>query len=220
MKSRLYSQLIRYIKATLAGGLIFLIPVTVCIFAIIKVFRLLGVLARPIADLFPITRVAGIGLATLFTILLLLLVCLLAGLFVHTSLAKKIIRKLEDNLLVYIPGYSYVQAISSDRLSSVHGDNWKPATIFVDDNEVLCFVIDETEHYCSVFMPSAPMPTSGSVCVREKKNVHYLTLSFREASMIIRQFGKGGATILEKAKTAGDPFFIQPSTYAPGSQGQ
>jgi hypothetical protein len=37
-------------------------------------------------------------------------------------------------------------------------ENWKPASIFVDDNEVLCFVIDETEDYCSIFLPSSPSP--------------------------------------------------------------
>ena len=210
MKSRLYTALIRFIKATLAGGLLFLIPVTVCIFVAIKVFKILGAVARPVANLFPKTRLAGIGLATLFTIILLVLICLVAGLFVRTSLAKKIVQKLEDNVLMYIPGYSYIKALSNDRLSSVNNENWKPATIFVDDNEVICFVIDETEHYCSVFMPAAPMPNSGSVCVRKKENVHYLQMSVRDASLLIRQFGKGGANFLEKAKNGGKDFFIAP----------
>ena len=210
MKTRLYTTLMKFIKATLAGGLLFLIPVTACAVIGVKVFRFLGSLARPIADLFPVTRVAGIGLATLFTIFLLLLVCLVAGLFVRTRMAKKIIRNLEDNVLIYIPGYSYVRAISTDSLSTAQSSNWKVATIFVDDNEVICFVIDETEHYCSVFLPAAPMPTSGSVCVRKKENVHYLSLSVREASLLIRQYGKGGATILEKANASGESFFISP----------
>ncbi|PWU00619.1 MAG: hypothetical protein C5B52_08580 [Bacteroidetes bacterium] len=210
MKSKLYTTLMKYIRATLAGGLLFLIPVTVCIFVVIKVFKILGSIARPVADLFPSGRVAGIGLATVFTIFLFLLVCLIAGLFMRTALAKKIIRKLEDNVLVYIPGYSYIRALSSDSLGAAENSTWRPCTIFVDDNEVLCFVIDETENFYSVFMPSAPIPTSGSVCVRKKENVHFLSMSVREASFIIRQFGKGGAAVLESAKTKNENFFIPP----------
>ena len=116
----------------------------------------------------------------------------------RTKLAKRIIQWLEDRVLIYIPGYSYIRARTTDLFSKEKIENWKPASIFVDDNEVLCFVIDETEDYCSIFLPSAPTPSSGSVVVREKTKVTYLPINMSEAVSMIRQFGKGASGPIQK----------------------
>ena len=77
---------------------------------------------------------------------------------------------------------------------------WKPASVFIDDNEVICFVIDESENYCTVYMPSAPSPSSGAVGARERSKVTYLPLTVNETFLMIRQFGKGAASQIEKLK--------------------
>lgn len=192
------NKLVNFIRATIAGGVLFLIPMIVLIAVVSKAINLLQHVARPLAERFPFTQVAGVGVITLISILLLLLLCFLAGLLMRTPSAKKMKSWIESNLLVYIPGYSYLQALSTDRLSNENTANWRPATILVDDNEVICFVIDETEHYCSVFLPSAPVPSSGSVCVREKRLVRYLPINVSQASALIRKFGKGSASVFEK----------------------
>jgi hypothetical protein len=98
----------------------------------------------------------------------------------RTKVAKKAVQWLEDRVLVFVPGYSYIRARSTDWFGKEKTENWKPATIFVDDNEVICFVIDETEDYCSIFLPAAPTPSSGSICVREKKNVTFLPIKYQK----------------------------------------
>jgi len=118
----------------------------------------------------------------------------------RTRSAKKIVQWLEDRVLVYVPGYSYIRARSTDWFSDEKTNTWKPATIFVDDNEVICFVVDESGDYCSIFLPSAPVPSSGSICVREKKNVTFLTTSVSETVAMIRQFGRGASISVEKVK--------------------
>ena len=75
---------------------------------------------------------------------------------------------------------------------------WKPAAVFIDDNEVICFVIDESEHYCTIYLPSAPAPSSGTVCVREKDKVKYLDIDMAKAMILIKQFGRGAAQEIEK----------------------
>jgi len=142
----------------------------------------------------------ALAMVTLISIILLVIMCLAAGLFMRTSIAQRFVKWLEDKVLVYIPGYSYIKARSEDSLTAA-GTNWRPAFVFIDDNEVLCFVIDETENYCSIFLPSAPSPSSGTVCVREKKLVTFLPINMTEAVFIIRQFGKGGAAVIGKVKS-------------------
>lgn len=198
-------QLLRFIKITIAGGILFLIPTVVVLVVITKAMRGLRTVAAPLAEKFPISKVAGIGLITVISFVLLMIVCFLAGIFTRTNFAKKLKKILEEQVLIYVPGYSYLQAMSAELFSKENKSNWRPASIFVDDNEVICFVIDESEHYCSIFLPSAPSPSSGSVCVREKSIVRYLPMSMPEAVTMIRQFGKGAASVLEKIRVNNNP---------------
>ncbi|MGF6929223.1 putative membrane protein [Chitinophaga sp. W2I13] len=188
-----------YIKITIVGGLLLLIPLFVLIAVIVKAGSLIKRVVVPIAHKLPV-QVPGIGKETLLTILILLLLCFLAGIFMHTGIARRFKRILEDDILVHIPGYSYLQALSTDKLTSSQASNWKPAAVLIDGNEVICFVVDETEHYCSIFFPSAPTPSSGIICAREKQDVRYLPISVSETITIIRRLGKGSAAVLEKIR--------------------
>jgi len=193
-------KLANFIRITIAGGILFLIPVGAIVFIMAKVITFLYNFSKPITARLPFRNVAGVGVNTLMSIILLLLVCFLAGIFMKTKFAKTITQWLEDRVLVYVPGYSYVRARSTDWFSKGNTDNWKPATIFVDDNEVICFVIDETGDFCSIFLPSAPVPSSGSICVRERSNVTFLPINMAEAVSMIRQFGKGASSSMVKVK--------------------
>jgi uncharacterized membrane protein len=189
-----------FFRITIAGGILFLVPVGVIVFMIAKVVGVLYQLSRPITARLPFKNVAGIGVNTLMSVILLWLTCFLAGIFMRTKLARRIISWLEERVLIYIPGYSYIRARTTDMFSKEKTEAWKPATIFVDDNEVICFVIDETEDYCSIFLPSSPVPSSGSICVRKKANVTFLPIKVAEAVSMIRQFGKGASSSVEKVK--------------------
>jgi uncharacterized membrane protein len=190
----------KFIRITIAGGILFLIPVGAMVFIMAKTISFLYNLSKPITARLPFKNVAGVGVNTLMSIILLLLICFLAGIFMRTKLAKKMTEWLEDRVLIYVPGYSYIRARSKDWFSDEKNHNWKPASIFVDDNEVICFVIDESEDYCSIFLPSAPTPSSGSICVREKSKVTFLPLTMSEAISMIRQLGRGASSSMQKVK--------------------
>jgi len=189
-----------FIRITIAGGILFLIPVGAIVFIMAKTIGFLYGLSKPITARLPFKNVAGVGVNTLLSIILLLLLCFLAGIFMRTRLARRIVQWLEDRVLVYVPGYSYIRARSKDWFSDEKTSTWKPASIFVDDNEVICFVTDETEDYYSLFLPSAPTPSSGSICVREKNKVTLLPLTVSETVSMIRQLGKGASSSIAKVK--------------------
>ena len=195
-------KLTTFIKATIAGGILFLIPLGVVVLVLSKVFGVIEPFSEVLVKRWPITKVAGVGIASITSIILLLLICLIAGLFIKTRFVQRVIRLLEDHVLIYIPGYSSIKAISSNVLTKEGTDKWKPASVFIDDNELICFVIDESENYCTVFMPSAPSPSSGAVGAREKSKVTYLPLTVNEAFLMIRQYGKGAGSLIEKLKPA------------------
>lgn len=194
-------KIFSYIKTTIVGGILLLIPLTVLLFVLEKAIRLVQHIVAPVAKDLPFD-VPGIGVATLLTILVLLLLCFLAGIFMHTRVAQHFKTAIENNILVHVPGYSYLEALSTDKLSVDHQSGWKPAVTEIDGSEVICFVIDESAHYCSVFLPSAPTPSEGSVCVREKQDIRYLPINMSETITLLKSFGRGGAMILEKMRAA------------------
>jgi uncharacterized membrane protein len=198
------NKLVTYVKTTLIGGILVLIPVGVTIFILSKLFNFLERFSDILAKHLPFTNVAGIGIKTLISIFLVLLICFLAGVFLRTRFMQRVITWLEDYILVYIPGYSYLKAVSSSALTKEGTATWRPATVFIDDNEVICFVIDESENYFTIFLPSAPTPSSGTVCAREKTKVKFLSLTVPQTILLIKQFGRGAAKEIEKLSLTGE----------------
>ncbi|WP_073086348.1 DUF502 domain-containing protein [Chitinophaga jiangningensis] len=185
----------RNLRRTTAAGALLLLPVFAVIFLILKIAELVKKIVMPVAHHFPI-EIPGIGKETVVTILLLLILCFLAGVFMKSKPAQQFKNWLETKILVHIPGYSYLRALSTDKLNS-QDQSWRPASVLIDGNEVICFVVDETENYYSLFFPGAPTPTSGTVSARLKGDVRLLPISVSETFMIIRQLGVGAAAVLE-----------------------
>ena len=186
-------SILKFVRFTIAGGVFFLLPMVVLGIVLSKAYGIVSSVIHQSA----ITSLAGPVARVIITILFLLFVCFLSGLLMRTKMAKHLVSWLEEKVLIFIPGYSFIKTLSSSKLDKSTED-WKPAAVFIDDNEVICFVIDESEHYCSIFLPSAPAPSSGSVCVREKDKVKYLPISMAEAFVLIKKFGKGAAQHIEK----------------------
>jgi uncharacterized membrane protein len=195
-------NLFKYFKVTIIRGILFLIPLIALFFILSKIYNFFHGYSVNLAEKLPFTKIGGVGVTGIISILLLVLVFFLAGIFMRSSPMQKLTHWIEQYILVYIPGYAYIKARSDSVLKSEGAIPWKPATVVIDDNEVICFVIDETENYCSIFMPSAPMPSTGVVCAREKSMVRYLPTSVSATILMIKQFGKGAAAEIEKLNAA------------------
>src|SRR5262245_27295675 len=127
------SKLLHYLRLTISGGLLFLIPLVVLIVVISKALSLLNPISKPLADKLTFENFSVIGIATSLSVLFLLLICFIAGLLIRSRSAQRMKNKLEDNFLVYIPGYSYLRTISTQLLTKESTNSWKPASILVDD---------------------------------------------------------------------------------------
>ncbi len=188
--------IIRFIKDTLVGGILLMVPLVFFLVVAKKALSLLGKMLQPVAHNMEGREIGGVALELLVTIFLLLLLCFLAGLFMKTATARRLKQFLENNVLIYVPGYSFVQALSADKLDGSNTANWRPAVFEADDNLSICFITDETPTHYSLFVPGAPTPSSGSVVVRRREEVRELDISFSDVTMIMKQFGKGAAAVI------------------------
>jgi uncharacterized membrane protein len=93
------------IKRVLNGIILFLLPVLLLLFILGKAISIVQKLILPIKKYLPAERVFGVGLLTLISLLLILIICYLAGMLIEQKRVKWLITKLEDKILVFIPGY-------------------------------------------------------------------------------------------------------------------
>jgi len=74
------------VRTMILGGLIFLVPFAVVLLVVGKVFSVSMHLAEPIADRIPIDAVAGIALANIVSVTIILVACFLAGIAAKSAL--------------------------------------------------------------------------------------------------------------------------------------
>lgn len=78
-----------FVKTTIAGGLLFLVPAVLLVLLVKHAIELVGKVLTPIVKLLPVHNIAGIAVAHLLAALLILIVCFLAGLAARTSPGAK-----------------------------------------------------------------------------------------------------------------------------------
>jgi uncharacterized membrane protein len=101
--------MLRFLKTTVLGGILFLVPIIIFIAIIGKTIPVAGLL---VADKF-----VGVAVAELVAIALLVLICFIAGLAARTPRAKKIVQSLEVNVLQKIPVYELLKTKAQSALS-------------------------------------------------------------------------------------------------------
>ncbi len=189
-----------FVKATLVGGVVFLVPVVVLLVLLSKAVGLLRRLAQPLADHLPLDTVAGLVVADALVILLLVVACFLAGLLAHLSFASHFLKRAETGILWRVPGYGFIKALT-ESIDSRGGSSsgMRPVLIHFDDSAQLAFEIERlADGRCVVFVPSAPEPRGGSVSVMDPQRVEPLPISFAAAVRALRALGRGLGADLDR----------------------
>ena len=110
-KERIGISLTELLKATMAGGLLFLLPVALIAIVLKQAMQLVGKIVRPISNYLPIEAVVGVWGETLLAAVVLILVSLVAGLVARTKVGTRIIRWFENSLLGGLPQYQLVKSM-------------------------------------------------------------------------------------------------------------
>jgi uncharacterized membrane protein len=102
----------QFLTTTVIGGIIFLVPIIVCIVILGKAFEIMRKLAVPLARALPIDSVAGLVIANMIAIVAIVIICFVAGLLAKTALASRLVTWLESNLLSRIPVYTFIKGMT------------------------------------------------------------------------------------------------------------
>ena len=186
-----------FIRTTVLGGLVFLFPIVFVIAVIGKALEITNKLSAPLAGLLPIDSIGGLAVVKLLALVILVLICFLAGLAARTALAGKFAQSLETKVLGKIPAYTLLKAKAESILRPEDIGGMSPVLGRFDDSWQLAFEIERIEGgKVVVFLPGAPDPWSGSVCVMTEDRITPLDLTVKSAADIMKRLGKGSTGAL------------------------
>ncbi|NEU09619.1 DUF502 domain-containing protein [Flavihumibacter sp. R14] len=183
------------IRALIIRGMIILLPLIALIVLLEKTIGFLGKLLLPITSRIslgydgPLIRLA-------FSLVVLLLICLIAGLFARTKPCQNLISYIETQILLLIPGYSFVKSMSANLAGVEDIDLQRVVLVRYDDSSQIGFLIEEIGDKAVVYLPDAPHPLSGSVIIFQKERVSDLPITSKQALSLFTQMGKGTSRYL------------------------
>lgn len=190
--------MLRFLKTTLLGGIVFLVPFVLAVILVGKALALARSAVAPISHYIPITSVGGIGLATVLAAFAVLLVCFLAGLLARTQAGRWTGSRLEHQILAAVPGYAVLRGALEGARGIESKSTVRVALARIEEAWQLAFVLEEHDAgLLTVFVPSAPSATAGSVFYLTADRVKLLDVSTTSAIACIRRLGVGSGELLK-----------------------
>ncbi len=186
-----------FLKTTLVGGLMFLVPLVLVLVVLNHGLRLASKIGAPLAKMLPVSHIGGIGVAALLSGAILLLIALLAGLAARTAMGRRITHWFEESLLGGLPQYRMVKSMAEGLTQIESGNGMKPVLMRGDEGWMLGYQMEVLPHdWRVVFLPASPTPMSGNVLYVEGWRVQVLDMSMREAMVLVKRLGIGSEASL------------------------
>ena len=79
----------KFLKTTIIGGLLFLVPVVAVVMIVGKALSVMQAVAEPVAEVLPIDSLGGVAIVNVIAAVVVLLLSFLAGLLARTKPARK-----------------------------------------------------------------------------------------------------------------------------------
>jgi uncharacterized membrane protein len=179
-------------KTTILGGILFLAPLAIVAIILNKVFQMSIAVAKPLGKYMPLETYAGIASVNILAILLIVLVCYLAGLIAKRAFFSNRLQRLDGFLIDMIPGYAIfkgmVGSASSDEALAAM---MTPVLVRFDDYEQIAFEIERGETHSVIFLPGSPSAWTGSSIVADNTRIRRLDIPTHQATKLLRAFGRG-----------------------------
>src|SRR6476646_1681541 len=191
--TRTMKQLLTFLKATLLGGVIFVLPAWLAVLLVAKALTKLQVLVKPVSTHLP----ESVGHPRLLAVILLLALCFVIGLIIQTAIGAQVKRMVERRVLEKLPGYTTLRGFAAQLSEFEKTSNFEPALIEIEDALVTGFFVEQhTNDRCTVFVPSVPTPMAGALYIIATSRVHRLDLPAIKVVQCISKWGSGSDALV------------------------
>ena len=186
---------LHFLRATLVGGVLFLLPLGVVLVVFDRLVALVAPVAQTLHDtLFPQARTDAGALTV--SLALLALIAFSAGLVARSGWGRAVFQKLEDRLLLRVPVY----ALLRDTLQSIAGSadqiaqsrNGGVVLVRLDDQILIGIVKERLSNGTSVvFLPGAPSALSGTIALVDDDRLAPTEMTVADVFARMRALGTG-----------------------------
>ena len=188
-----------FLRITVLGGVLFLAPIVVLAFILDKAFDFARRALKPVTAIIPDRLVSGVTAEAIMAIVLIAILCFLAGLFARTRPAQQIMAELESSVLSKVPAYEYLKQAGASVMGlgemadhpvvlAQLGGAWR---IGVQTDVVGGGLV-------AVFIPNSPNPMSGSVFLVAADSVRPASVPLAAAIGCLRRCGAGSEAFLSE----------------------
>ncbi|MFH5776409.1 DUF502 domain-containing protein [Paracoccus broussonetiae] len=184
-----------FIRATIIGGLVFLLPFGIILMVVERLYAAAKPLGRGIHDtMFPGSP-SHIW-PVVFAVLILLSVAFVSGIFARSAPGRRMFHWLEGAFLTRLPPYTILRQMIEDFSESGQSLSVGEANTVVlvrfDDYSCTAFLIERRPNReVVVFLPGAPSATSGSVAIVSADRIQETDLTPIEVMRSMRRLGLG-----------------------------
>jgi uncharacterized membrane protein len=203
----------KFLQTTLLGGLVAILPLGLLIIVFRWMIILVEKYLKPLVNLFQHNSKISTIITYLIAIVGILLIFFLIGLFIQTRIGIWVRNYLENRYLMKIPGYKTARDIVGQFFGKKRTFFSHVVLVDVYANETLMtgFVTDDCGNYVTVFVPTAPNPTSGFIFHVPKSKVFKSNVPVDMAIKSIISCGSGSAPVF--ANKMDEPFSTNMSGY-------
>jgi uncharacterized membrane protein len=190
--------IIEFMKTTLVGGLLVLLPIYVSILLLLKTLAGVTALLAPLTAKIPAT----VQFRQVVAILVFFAACFVAGLIVRTGPGRRGVSSLDHYVLAKIPGYSLLRGLAT-RVGGEAGDDdsFAPALVEIEDALVPAMIIEELpDGRFTVMVPSVPTPVAGAIYVLPPERVHRVNVPLRQLLHVYSKWGEGTGALVAAAR--------------------
>jgi len=187
--------LTEFIKTTLIGGVLIVLPIYVCILLLGKAVNgLLGLLA-PITAGIP----ADIEFKRLAAAVVLVVLCFLIGLIVRTGPGLRAKNAVEVTVLTKLPGYALFRGLTGRLAGQVIDEpTFAPALVEIEEALVPALIIEELpDGSYTVLVPSVPTPMAGALYILSRDRVHPVDIPLTSALKVFTKWGQGAGDFVQ-----------------------
>jgi uncharacterized membrane protein len=192
----------KFLKMTVLGGVLFLLPLAFVLFILGQALRLAITVAQPITSALHLEHMgdfAGIGIVTVIGVLVLVCISFSAGIVARTTIGKRLSGWLERTLLDKLPQYQMVKTMTEGLAQIENAAGIQPVLVSIEGGWQIGYVLESLENgWAVVFLPQAPSPMSGNVMYLPIDRVRRLDITMTQAMAIVKRIGVGSARVLRE----------------------
>ena len=178
-------------RALIFGGLFFIIPVLLIVIAWKQIHVTLKPISSKISETFELNSVFGSASIIIVTVILLLLICFVAGFLIEKGIVKNWSSSLEKKLFVILPSLQMLKFRLIGDKESVINEIWQGIIFKEDVYYKIAFITEQKENYTTIYVPDAPKIDAGEIRIMKNSNFEYYKISMKEAMSAIYNFGEG-----------------------------